>query len=1087
MINNKLRKIKFHWICLGNLPIMTDRGHFIINGSPRIIVNQLIRAEGLYYRKNITRLFNANRLSIYRTYFIDVISKRGVWIRFEINRKRKIFVCLKKTPKIPLFIFLHSIGFTNKIIFHKFSQFNLFNPKYIYQNIDSLFEPDFTLIDILEKFINIKNYDLGIMGRRRLNQKLNLNIEKTILTPLDILKISELLLNLYSNRIKIDDIDNLNNRRIRTIGEFLQIQIQQALARLHKNLIDANKKYKVFPYILSTRALNSVMKEFFNSCALSQFLDQVNPLSELTHKRRISALGPNGVKQETAGMEIRNIHTTYFGRVCPIETPEGKNAGLVNSLTVLSLPNNEGFLESVYIKVYKGQLQFQNRPIYISSLREKKLTILPADIKKSKFNFIDNDQILVRYNEQFTYTKRNQINLYNYSPFQLFSVATSVIPFFEHNDANRILMGSNMQRQALPLLISDSSNIRTGLDVRVISDTGSSLKMPYSGVILYTSKDIIHYYCGPLHLYKCKKKNNLLINLNFILFKILLQKISLFNLLYYKNYPHSLAIYKFKNYPHSLAIYKFKNIYLKKGNLNNNLLFNFSLLIYKNLCKYFQFFYFSSIDFINQFLYFSTFSRPAKFVPLIFNNLHIKKIKVQNFEKTNQGTFQLQKPIISTLEWLYKGDLIADCATSENGKLALGKNLLVAYIPWNGLNFEDAIIINNNLLINDTFLSLHIEKYEIEIKVTDNLEQMEKLTNKIPVKSINVSHLDKNGIIEVGTHVTSGTILVGKVLPIQKRSLLPHEKLLYEIIDKKTDKVKDTSLYAPSTIDGRVLYISINDNPYLNYKYNTDDYINEVEYIKISIYIAEKRNLQIGDKLSGRYGNKGVISKILPQQDLPFLLNGEIVDIVLNPLGVPSRMNVGQLLEALLGLSAKKLHQEYQIETFDEKYGFHASRSLVYLKLLDLRKKSKQKWYFSVKYPGKMFLFDGRTGEKFLHPTTIGQTYILKLVHMVEEKIHARATGPYSLVTQQPLKGRAKHGGQRFGEMEVWALEGFGSAYILHEILTIKSDDLSGREKITESILNNTPVEFGTPESFKLLLRELQSLCLNFNICDHYI
>lgn len=1041
-------------------------------------------------------------------------------------------VCMKKTPKIPIFLFLKAIGFNHKAIYHNFSPYYQFDARYPHQDLEALlreetesaknlnyFNRELTLAPdlasefthqlaqelistesyqnrLFKKFLNIKHYDLGENGRRRLNSKLGLSIKTTVLTELDFLRITYFLIDVYRSQVDFDDIDNLKNRRVRTIGEFLQVQIQQALFRLNKVLTEKTKKHRILPYLISTKPLNSVMHEFFNSCALSQFLDQVNPLAELTHKRRISALGPNGVKRDTASLDLRSIHSTYFSRVCPIETPEGKNAGLVNSLTVLSKTNRDGFIEAIYQKVYNNQVQKQSKPIFLPASIERDFAITSADNYLSKLHFLPDSDIVIRKNDQFLSNQTDKIQFCHYSPLQLFSVATSIVPFFEHNDANRVLMGSNMQRQALPLIFADAAHIRTHLSKRVISDTNYTAKTTETGIVVYTSKEQMHLYVPKisstnfvrssndnLKRTKCSVKA---FKLNYAIVDFMADNKLI--------YCHAKSKLNNSNFNHHSIRGIFNLFQYRKNKCNfiqsvcksKNLRFYFSIQLYHlqiqaqmhshlhfrpfNLFKQF----FSSSIVLNSYM--------NEFVPL--SQYEIKNKTFQPFEHTNQGTFQIQKPIISTLEWLHKGDLIADCATSENGQLALGRNLLVAYLPWDGLNFEDAIILNENLIREDKFVSVHIEKYEVIIEMDENIDKIERITRDLPNKNINIDHLDSNGIIKLGSKVMPGQILIGKVCPIDQRPLLPHEKLLYDIIGKKQSKVRDASLYAPAHIEGRIIYISLNNHAYFAQPFSHQKYIDEWEPIKVCLYIADKRNLQVGDKLSGRHGNKGVISKILPHHDLPFLLTGEIVDIVLNPLGVPSRMNVGQLFESVLGLVSYRLKENYTVEIFDERYGFQASRSLVYFKLLQLRNKIKQKWYFSLSCPGKMFLLDGRTGEKFIEPATIGYTYILKLVHLVEEKIHARSTGPYSLVTQQPLKGRSKSGGQRFGEMEVWALEGFGSAYVLHELLTIKSDDLTGRTQITDAILNNLDMQFGTPESFKVMVRELQALCLKIEICE---
>ena len=1000
---------------------------------------------------------------------------------------------MKKTPKIPIFIFLKAIGFTHKTIFSNFANFIQFIPHYskpeeesIFGNLDTYLVEENRLVQygIFQKFLNVQSYDLGLNGRMSVNKKLGLNIHKTTLTPLDCLRITHLLLHLHNNKIKFDDIDDLSNRRVRTIGELLQIQVHQALYRFQKLLTEKDKKSDILPYLGSTKPFNSTMKEFFSSCVLSQFLDQVNPLAELTHKRRISALGPNGIKRETAGMDIRSIHSTYFGRLCPIETPEGKNAGLVNSLAIFTSTNKHGFLQVPYNQVINGQVQKYSPPIFMDANQEKPFRIILADYTLSNLNFLSNCSYTMRHYQKLVRTQLQRIQFCAYSNMQLISVATSLIPFMEHNDANRVLMGSNMQRQAIPLLYSDASNIYTFLESRVISDTCYSQRANESGIILYTSQRYLKLYRDPLiksnRIRKINNRKDPIID-NFLLVNLLNQSNSntyqLYPLLKFKNYT--------KNYLYNINIQYRRNIdsnlYLSPKILTKTYNFHYMYIRNNSYLKDKSIYLWEKLNYLKLFKINNLNIKDTSYIPKIHHHdpYQINKINLQTFEKTNQGTLQFQKPIVSTFEWLHKGDFICDCASSENGRLALGRNLLVAYLPWEGYNFEDAIILNEKLVLNEKFISIHIEKYEFEVQ--ENKYGWEIITRDLPFKNKNLSHLDENGIIKLGSSVTSGLLLIGKVAPIEPRQLLPHEKLLYDIVGKKVDKTKDASLYAPSTIEGRVIYITVNNEIY-------DPKLTSIEQCtQICLYIAEKRNLQVGDKLSGRHGNKGVISQILPDQDLPFLLNGQTIDIVLNPLGVPSRMNVGQLFEALLGLASKKLKEDYKVEIFDEKYGFDTSRSLVYYKLIQLRKQSKQRWYFSKNFPGKMFLFDGRTGEKFIEPIMVGETYILKLIHMVEEKIHARSTGPYSLVTQQPLKGRSKHGGQRFGEMEVWALEGFGSAYILHELLTIKSDDTVGRTKILATLLNNKDMYFGTPESFKVLLRELQSLCLNVQVCERIV
>nr|YP_009472686.1 RNA polymerase b-subunit [Codium arenicola]ARO74333.1 RNA polymerase b-subunit [Codium arenicola] len=1058
-------KIQFYWVCLGNLPIMTKRGHFIINGSPRILVNQLIRAEGIYYKQQIHKNLNpqtAKSGKYYRTFYLDIIAKRGVWLRFEMDKRRQIWICMKQTPKIPIALFLKTIGLTFKklqnlipfpIVFNSvdrnlemLSNSSQMKSEIVFNVVDENAQMVYNSVNtnlILQKFLNIHNYDLGSIGRQNLNSKLGLKTQKTTLTPIDFLKITLYLIQVSKQKKQFDDIDDLQNRRIRSIGELLQVQIHQSLFRLHNLLTEKNKKVNSLPYLFTTKPINSVLREFFGSCALSQFLDQVNPLAELTHKRRISAMGPNGIKKETAGMDIRSIHSTYFGRICPIETPEGQNAGLVNSLTIFTLPNKNGFLESFFYQIYKGQIQNQFRPTALTAFKEKKCSILAADISKSNLHFVKQKIAVVRFNQNLIRQNKSKTHYQSYSTYNLISIATSIIPFMEHNDANRVLMGSNMQRQSIPLLSPQASYIFNSFENRVISDCGLNLQTHSSGIILTCDKNCISIYSTSQPVLSA--------GLDFQKYLFLSKQVSdtsvQIHSFFYSCNKFNCVLFQFYK---KLPIQQTQNLILYKQNF----------------------------DFWNTYL--SSRFEIKKCAQSQKQTWQIHTFVLQNYERTNQNTFQIQKPIVQPLQWVQKGDLLVDCSTSDKGRLALGKNLMVAYLPWEGYNFEDAIILNKTILDEQQFTSLHIEKYEIDLKET--LKSEHTITAKVPISEKYLSHLDSNGIITIGSFITERTILIGKITPVDTKPLLPHEKLLYDIVGKNIEYTKDTSFRAPANLQGRVIAITLN-----NHKYNSQSKTIFTNCHIICFYIAKKHQLKIGDKMSGRHGNKGIISQILAPQDLPFLLNGEIVDIVLNPLGVPSRMNVGQLFEALLGLVSSKLKENFKLEIFDEKYGFDASRSLVYLKLFQLRKQMNIKWYFSKQTAGKMFLFDGRTGEKFDLTTTVGNTYILKLIHLVDNKMHARSTGPYSLVTQQPLKGRSKHGGQRFGEMEVWALEGFGSAYILQELLTIKSDDIFGRDKITETILHKSKMDFSTPESFKVLLKELQSLCLNLQVIEKII
>nr|AYC63764.1 RNA polymerase b-subunit [Dichotomosiphon tuberosus] len=939
-------------------------------------------------------------------YYADIISQRGTWVRIEIDKDKKLWLSTKTESRISFFEFLKDIGFNKKFILEYFFELNS-----QINNIDFSLKNDKFLF---KTFFNPITYNLGFIGRKKLNKKLGLSIYNETLTPLDFLAIGDYLLQLTDNLGYLDDIDNLKNRRIRTIADLIANQFQQGLQRFRNLIFEKKiKKRKIhINSLLDFKPINSSFRELFVGNQLSQFLDQTNPLAELTHKRRFSALGSGGVNRDTAGMEIRGIHPTHYGRICPIETPEGHNAGLVNSITMTTEINKDGFFESPYRSVYKGQIQYHKNLLFITAEHEESKSIVFGDIPFCEFKFLKNQNLPVLFNQELQKIKKNEIDLISVSHLQFISLGTALIPFIEHDDANRALMGSNMQRQAIPLISLEEPLVTTYAANRLIHDSQLVPICKKSGFIIYSSNKKISCYSLEL-----KKINFFLKNLKF-----------------------------------------YKNIYFYKKNYNK---FNY-------LKNYF------TINKIN----------------LKKNNLYLKKLKscynknlnnyyLENLKKSNQNTSLFQKPIHGLYNWIQKGDIIADCAASIKGQLAIGKNLFVAYMSWEGYNFEDAIIINQKLIYKSIYNSLHIEKFEIEIFNTP--EGPEETTFEISsLDTSEIINLNQYGVITKGIWVSEGDILVGKITPLPKKTLLYHEKLLYDILGTKKSFIKENSLRVPIGFSGRIIKIRYSKNFFKNKLSNG-------ESKKVQIYIAQKRGLKIGDKMSGRHGNKGIISKIIPEQDMPYLINGNSMDILLNPLGVPSRMNVGQIFESILGFIGSNLNQKFKVFCFDEMYGYEASRSYIYQQLLECSKKNSKKWLFSKKYPSKMPLFDGRSGAIFEQSILIGKPYIMKLIHIVDEKMHVRSTGPYSLITQQPLRGRAKNGGQRFGEMEVWALEGFGIAYILQELLTIKSDDLSGRNEIFETIIKNKSIKFGIPESFKVVLRELQCLCLNVEIFDIYI
>jgi len=1647
IINHNTKESIIDWLLLMNLPLMTKNGHFIINGSPKIIMNQIVRSPGIYFQKLIKQ-----DQEIF--YSADFIAQRGTWLRLEIDSKNgDIWAKMKKTPKIPIYIFLRCLGislpiFNNYLNSYKLNIHNEYNNLKLLDNKNVSLQKKKLLLDynkkneinsnsylnldknfdelvkkiylksklqdsninikeigkkfLYEKFLNPRLYNLSKLGRLRINKKLGINISEshTLLTAKDILFSCFYLMQCLKGVEIPTDIDDLQNRQIRSSGKLIQIQLTTGILRFEKNIRDKlilndklnkptnfifgynklkngffvnkgisnsiilvkkdqiniikrqldiiknsnniyNIKKNIFSYfelikikkyfnllkktekfnilnninkknnlleisnnklkienqifkfknkqnlnleiIINSKLFNNVLREFFNTNPLVQLLDQTNPLAEITHKRRLSSLGPGGISRDTAGMAIRGIHPTHYGRICPIETPEGQNAGLVNSFTIYSSLNSKGFIETPFYKMYKGFILLNQGLFLFSSDQEKNFNIAPGDIKKNKLNFLPGKiDIPCRQLKEFKRVSRIKMDYIAINSIQMISIATSLIPFLEHNDGNRALMGSNMQRQAVPIIKPTFPIVGTGLESNIIANINYAIQAKNAGLVTYVDgkkiivlssrKNIFSKYklkdCNKFTFnYKLKQINNKIIinkkyknisknkiNLN----KIKKVEINLFgfnkfvylndNKLYFKNLKinnfsllnikniNNIFNLNFENYNLSLfeIIYyyskktnyyksKFKpflsknNLFLLKKVKNTNLIINYSNLIiekspltfyltmnFLNLSKinskkrkpnkiisptYFNLslnktnlsknFYFKKVlnknlikqfswntknfsyfytkknskenrfikkninlnkqtylnslikvncfnlkknnkliinnkkklyihnllkkkitqsfnsDLTNYFNFKNIFLKPnPNFSILNYNLTHINLInknkllkvklnyKCDPFYRSNQDTYLVHRPIVQQGQWVESGDVLADNSTSCQGELSIGQNLLIGYLPWEGYNFEDAVLINKRLVYDDIFTSLHIERYETEIR--DTQFGPEELTSKLNEKN-SFNYLNDNGIVKLGTWVEEGDVLVGKVSPIGQKKLSAYEKLLYDIIGKSIPKTKDTSLRVPKGIKGRIVHIELiekeipsnfntldnnnnlvknnkkiiknknffiykflkkknfylkdnfrfsklnieklnlffenkllkliknnqikkyfylnsfynfyyktnyitkknkkklkistniekfllkqkninskikykkrkrillfpffnileknelnnyekikylkifhnsfllnklknrdffnkkifyflkNKNPnfiitslynfifkigfkksnYLlsNLKYDIKKKHNQIKKItKVHIYIAQKRKIQVGDKIAGRHGNKGIISNILSSEDMPYLPDGSPLDLVLNPLGVPSRMNVGQIFECLLGLAGTYLGQCYKIQPFDEIYGSEASRSLVYSKLYEARIKTGQYWLFNPNFPGKIRLFDGRTGDCFEQPSTVGKAYILKLIHQVDEKIHARSTGPYSLITQQPLRGRSKQGGQRVGEMEVWALEGFGASYILQELLTIKSDDIEGRNKLTKSILNNKSIKCGTPESFKVLIRELQALCLDISI-----
>lgn len=962
LVNRDSGEIKEQEVYIGDIPTMTDKGTFIVNGAERVIVSQIVRSPGVYFKCDPSptgkRLYNAT-----------MIPNRGAWLKIETDSNDIIHVKIDKNRKILATTLLKAMGITVSEMESKFTHFE-FLKKTLEK--DTTETTDDALIELYKKlrpgdpaspqggrqilesrFFDEKKYDIGRVGRYKLNKKLNLNIPKNqrTLTVEDIVSTIEYLINLTYDEGQLDDIDHLGNRRIRSVGELLQNQFRVGLSRIErivKERMTLQDSETLTPLnLLNTKPLVASLKEFFGSSQLSQFMDQTNPLAELTHKRRISALGPGGLQRERAGFAVRDIHPSHYGRICPIETPEGPNAGLIGSLATHAKVNDYGFVESPFFVVKDGVVT--NEVVYMTADADENYRCAPADVKLTKDRKFVEKVVPARYRSEFIMCEASKIDFVGVCPIQIISVATSMIPFIEHDDANRALMGSNMQRQAVPLLITERPRVGTGLESRVAKDSGMVIVADVDGTVerVVGEEIVIRDTHGKPHIYTLMK-----------------------------------------------------------------------------------------------------------------------------YVRSNQDTCINQKPIVHEGDKVKAGDVIADGASTCGGELSLGKNILVAYMPWEGYNFEDAILLSERCVHDDIFTSLHIEKLEIEARQTKL--GPEEITREIPnVSEDALRHLDERGIVRIGARVYADDILVGKVTPKGESEHPPEEKLLRAIFAEKARDVKDNSLRVPHGEGGRVLDVKVFDR-------EKGDELPPGANTVIRVYIAQKRKVSVGDKLSGRHGNKGIVSRILPKEDMPFLPDGTPVDIVLNPLGVPSRMNVGQTYELLLGLAAYLTRDYYEAPAFDEMYGENQSEIATKAELLRGIKESGCDW---VGEDGKVLLIDGRTGEPFDRPVAVGWTYFLKLVHLVDDKIHARSTGPYSLVTQQPLGGKAQFGGQRFGEMEVWALEAYGAAYTLQEMLTIKSDDVNGRNRAYEAIVkgDNIPRP-GIPESFKVLVRELQSIGLDITV-----
>ena len=951
LINKETGEVKEQEVFMGDFPLMTTKGTFIINGAERVIVSQLVRSPGVYYSESIDpsgkKIFGAT-----------VIPNRGAWLEFETDVNDNIFVRVDRTRKLPATVLIRALGYaTNGQIAELFDDNEHIRITLERDNTESAEE---ALVEIYKRlrpgepptvdsarsllealFFDPKRYDLAKVGRYKLNKKLNLNVPTDVhhLTKEDIVASLRQMLTLMSGEGHKDDIDHLGNRRLRSVGELLQNQFRIGLSRMERVVRERMTIQDVdviTPQVLiNIRPVVAAIKEFFGSSQLSQFMDQTNPLAELTHKRRLSALGPGGLSRERAGFEVRDVHHSHYGRMCPIETPEGPNIGLIGSLSTYGRINPYGFIEAPYRKVNNGQVTDQID--YLTADEEEKFVVAQANAPLTDDGHFIEEKIDGRHGPDFVLVAPERIDYMDVSPKQMVSIATALIPFLEHDDANRALMGANMQRQAVPLLRTDAPYVGTGMEYKAAMDSGVCALASKDGTVERATADdiIIRHDDGTL-----------------------------------------------------------------------------------------------------------------------------EKHKLLKYLRSNQGTCINQRPIVMKNERVEAGQIIADGPSTDHGELALGRNVLIAFMTWEGYNYEDAILISEKLVKEDYYTSIHIEEYEADAR--DTKLGPEEITRDIPNVGEDVlKDLDERGIIRIGAEVSTGDILVGKVTPKGETELTAEERLLRAIFGEKAREVRDTSLRVPHGEAGKIVDVKVFTRE------NGDELAPGVNEL-VRVYIAQKRKISVGDKMAGRHGNKGVISRIMKQEDMPFLPDGTPVEIVLNPLGVPSRMNIGQVMETHLGWAAKALGLRLATPVFDG-----AQEEDVFA---TLRKAGLPE-------TGKTVLYDGRTGDPFDNKITVGYMYFLKLHHLVDDKIHARSTGPYSLVTQQPLGGKAQFGGQRFGEMEVWALEAYGAAYTLQEILTVKSDDVVGRVKTYEAIVKGENIpEPGVPESFKVLIKELQSLGLDVRV-----
>ncbi len=966
LINKETGEIKEQEVYMGEFPVMTEKGTFIINGTERVVVSQLVRSPGVYFDRVLDKTSD-------RAIFVcKVIPSRGAWLEMEIDKRDIITVRIDRKRKQPVTVLLKALGFgLEKELREKFDNAPAIRVTLEKDYTDSQEE---ALVEIYKRlrpgepptiesarnlieslFFNAHRYDLAKVGRYKMNQKLGLNVPISVatLTREDIFETVKYLVGLHMGEGEIDDIDHFGNRRVRSVGELIQNQFRIGLARMERVVRERMTTLDIETItpqnLINIRPIVAATKEFFGSSQLSQFMDQTNPLAGLTHKRRLSALGPGGLSRERAGFEVRDVHPSHYGRMCPIETPEGPNIGLIGSLSTYARINEFGFIETPYRKVDNGRVT--DKIDYLTAAEEDKHVIAQANTPFDKRGRFVQSKILVRSREEVETVEAKDVDYMDVSPKQTVSVATALIPFLEHDDANRALMGSNMQRQAVPLLKTEAPYVGTGMEFRAVKDTGEVVLSKSNGQVMNVTADAIE---------------------------------------------------------------------VKK------------------------------------------------------NNGKIEVYRLQKYKRSNQGTCVNQKPIVKEKEKVKEGQVVADGPATDYGELALGRNLLVAFMPWEGYNYEDAIIVSERLVKEDVLTSIHIEEHEVEAR--DTKLGPEEITRDIPnIGEDMLKDLDEDGIIRVGAEVNPGDILVGKVTPKGETELTAEERLLRAIFGEKAREVRDTSLKVPHGETGKVIDVKM-------FAREAGDELAPGVNKLVRVYVAQKRKISEGDKLAGRHGNKGVISKILPEEDMPFLEDGTPIDIILNPLGVPSRMNIGQILETHLGWAAK--------EGFDKpktsKGKNNKEPTYISTPVFDgaMEKEIKEALRKAgLSESGKTILYDGRSGEPYDEPITVGYIYMMKLLHLVDDKIHARSTGPYSLITQQPLGGKAQFGGQRFGEMEVWALEAYGAAYTLQEMLTVKSDDVLGRVKAYEAIVKGENIpESGIPESFKVLVKEMQSLGLDVEV-----